>query len=88
VLLKDALGNPLVNAPVVFAVSSGGGTVTGANTTTNGAGIATVGSWTLGVTPGANTLTATSGSLSISFSATGLAPETRHEHKDGREGTP
>lgn len=73
VVLKDGLGNPVANAPVVFAVASGGGSITGATTTTNSSGVATVGSWTLGATPGPNTLTATSGTLSVTFSATGTS---------------
>ncbi|MEP6618298.1 MAG: hypothetical protein ABJE47_03240 [bacterium] len=73
VVVKDAGGNAVPNAPVVFAVTSGGGTATGLTTTTNAQGAATVGSWTLGAIAGPNTLTATSGSLSTTFSATGIA---------------
>jgi len=60
---------------------SGGGTITGGQATTNEAGIATVGSWTLGPTIGENTLTATAGTLTGSpfvFTAIGVAlPPTR-----------
>ena len=60
----------------------GSGSVTGASATTNASGIATVGSWTLGTTAGANTLTATCAGLSgspVTFTATGLAgPATRY----------
>src|SRR5439155_132430 len=59
-----------------FAPAAGSGSVTGGTQTTNGSGIATVGSWTLSATAGSNTLTATSGSLSGSpdtFPATGTA---------------
>ncbi len=73
VTIKDAANNPVPNAPVVFAVASGGGSVTGASTTTNASGVATVGSWTLGGVAGANSLTATSGSLVATFTATGTA---------------
>jgi len=48
----------------------------GRSATTNSAGIATVGSWTLGQTAGSNTLTATSAGLTgspVSFTATGTA---------------
>src|SRR5207248_7681681 len=48
----------------------------GGSQTTNGSGIATVGSWTLSATAGSNTLTATSGSLSgspVTFTAAGTA---------------
>ncbi len=74
VLLKDGLGNPTANAQVTFAVASGGGSVTGGTATTNNSGVATLGSWTLGATPGPNTLTATSGTLSVTFTATGTSP--------------
>ncbi|MCX5761832.1 MAG: Ig-like domain-containing protein [Gemmatimonadetes bacterium] len=73
VIVKDANGNPKSGASVTFAVASGGGSITGVTATTNASGIATVGSWTLGVTAGANTLTATSGVLSgspVTISAT------------------
>ena len=58
VLVKDANGNPKPGVAVAFAVASGGGSITGASATTNAAGIAAVGSWTLGAA-GANTLSAT-----------------------------
>jgi hypothetical protein len=83
VLLKDAMGNPVANAPVVFSVTSGGGSVRDASTKTNAAGIATSGVWTLGLVPGTNTLSATSGTLSVSFSATSFAAETPGEPKEG-----
>jgi adhesin/invasin len=53
---------------VTFAVASGGGSVSGATPSTNGSGIATVGSWTLGPTAGTNnnTLTATASGSGIS----------------------
>ena len=47
-----------------------------ASATTNASGIATVGSWRLGTTAGANTLTATCAGLSgspVTFTATGVA---------------
>jgi adhesin/invasin len=74
VLLKDGSGNAVPNAPVVFAVVSGGGSITGGTTATNTSGVATLGSWTLGTAAGPNTLTATSGSLSVTFTATGTTP--------------
>ena len=61
---------------VTFAVASGGGSATGLTPTTNAGGIATVGSWTLGASPGANTLTATTSAgitgSPLTFSATGI----------------
>ncbi len=73
VLVKDAAGNPVAGVPVTFAVASGAGTVTAPSTTTTASGVATVGSWTLGNVAGTNTLTATSGSLNVTFTATGIA---------------
>jgi adhesin/invasin len=68
VIVKDAGGNPVANVDVTFAVASGGGSVSGATPKTNGSGIATVGSWTLGPTAGTNnnTLTATAAGSGIS----------------------
>ncbi|MBI2283334.1 MAG: Ig-like domain-containing protein, partial [Bacteroidetes bacterium] len=54
VLVTDASGNPVAGVTVTFAVTSGGGAVTGATATTNANGIATVGSWTVGATAGTN----------------------------------
>ncbi|MEO5815218.1 MAG: Ig-like domain-containing protein [Gemmatimonadaceae bacterium] len=73
-LVKDATGNPMVDVQVTFAVATGGGTIVGGNALTDNSGVATLGSWTLGTTPGLNVLTATFGSLSVTFSATGTAP--------------
>jgi alpha-tubulin suppressor-like RCC1 family protein len=67
VALKDQYDNPVANLQVTFQVTAGGGTVVGSPVTTSAAGEASVTSWTLGTTAGANTLTAT---------ATGLAPVT------------
>ena len=76
VLLKDQFNNPVPNVAVTFAVATGGGSVTGGSATTGANGVATVGSWKLGNTPGANTLTATATGNNIAgnpatFSATG-----------------
>jgi adhesin/invasin len=76
VLVTDASNNPVSGVSVTFAVASGGGSVTGASATTDGSGIASVGSWTLGTTAGANTLLASSPGLSgspVTFTATGTA---------------
>lgn len=51
---------PIEGEPVTFTVTSGGGTITGAVAKTGPNGVATVGSWTMGPTPGSNVLTATS----------------------------
>ncbi|MES2178081.1 MAG: Ig-like domain-containing protein [Gemmatimonadota bacterium] len=73
VLVTDSERNPVVGQQVVFAVASGGGSVTGATPLTNAGGVASVGSWTLGGTGGTNTLTATVGSVSATFVATGTS---------------
>ena len=75
VKVLDAFSNPVANAIVVFTVSAGGGTLSGATDTTGASGIATVGSWTLG-SAGANNLTATvSGTaLTFIFAAQALVP--------------
>ena len=67
VRVTDAGGAPLADVPVTFAVTAGNGSVTGATPVTDGAGIATVGSWRLGNAAGTNTMSAT---------VTGLAPVT------------
>src|SRR6266566_2629122 len=70
----DQFGNPVPGAAIAFAVSGGGGLVSAPTQLTNGAGIATVGGWTLGTLSGANALTATLAGLTpVAFSATGLA---------------
>jgi hypothetical protein len=65
-------GGPLVDYPVAFTVESGGGTITGANARTDAEGIATLGSWTLGPTPGANAVKATAGTKSVTLTATAV----------------
>jgi len=59
VIVRDAGGTPVASVAVTFAVTSGGGSVTGGAATTGTDGIATVGSWTLGSSAGPNSLQAT-----------------------------
>lgn len=59
VVVRNEAGEGLPGVVVTFAITSGGGTLTGAVDTTDAEGIATVGSWTLGKELGENTLTAT-----------------------------
>jgi hypothetical protein len=71
----DTYGNPVSGTGVTFAVASGGGVLTGGSQVSGAGGIATVGSWTLGTTPGLNTLTATATGLigsPVTFTATGV----------------
>ena len=78
VLVRDGSGTPVAGVTVTFAVTGGGGTVLPAMpVVTDASGIATVGSWTVGATPGANTLSATATGSGITgnpvlFAATGL----------------
>jgi hypothetical protein len=77
VKVTDQYGNGVPNVAVSFAVTSGGGSVTGGNATTNAQGIATVGSWILGTVPAGNTMTASAIGLSgspVTFSATRFTP--------------
>jgi hypothetical protein len=52
-------GHPYDGLGVTFAVTGGGGTLTGGTTTTDASGVATVGTWALGSAAGLNTVTAT-----------------------------
>ena len=58
VTVRDAYGNVVPNVTVTFAVYNGNGSVTGATAVSNAAGVATVGSWTLGPISGTQTLRA------------------------------
>jgi hypothetical protein len=82
VKVQTRLATLMDGVDVGFVPAAGSGTVTGGTQTTS-AGIATVGSWTLSSTPGANSLTAspttagiTYAPVSVSFSATGATPVT------------
>lgn len=71
--LADAFGNPVAGVVVTFAPGIGGGAVIGGAATTNTQGVATAGSWTLGLLPGANTITASrAGVPTVTFDATGI----------------
>src|SRR5205823_13292335 len=78
VIIRDGAGNPVQGVSVTFAPTAGSGSVTSGTQTTDGSGIATVGSWTLPATVKTNTLTATAAGSGItgnpvSFTATGTA---------------
>ncbi|HEU4801190.1 MAG TPA: Ig-like domain-containing protein, partial [Gemmatimonadales bacterium] len=78
VKVTDGAGNPVPGVSVTFAVTAGGGSVSGESQTTNVSGIATVGSWVLGTTAGSgnNQLRATSTGLSgspVTFTASAAA---------------
>jgi alpha-tubulin suppressor-like RCC1 family protein len=83
VLVSDTYGNPKSDVPVTFTVASGGGSLSGAGgdsaqstiEMTAADGTAEPASWTVGIVPGSNTLSASSGTLNGSpatFASTGL----------------
>lgn len=67
VQVVDKYGNPVKNAAVTFAVTAGGGSVSGASQITSDSGYATVGGWTAGTTSGTNT-------LSVSLQGSSVTP--------------
>lgn len=76
VRLVDQSGQPLAGRQVTFVVTRGGGTVYAATQTTNREGIARVGDWTLGASPGENRLEARASSAQgspVVFTAQGTA---------------
>ncbi len=78
VRVTDAGALPVSGVSVTFAVESGSGSVTDAIVVTDGNGVAQVGSWTVGASPGANTVSATAAPGGIignpvTFTATGAA---------------
>lgn len=71
VLVVDTSGNGVAGVTVNFVVTAGGGSVTGGTQITDSLGYATVGSWRMGSSPGADTLEAqVSGASPAVFSAT------------------
>ena len=76
VTVTDAFGNPVAGFPVSWSVvTTGGGSVGGTTTLTNGAGVATT-SWTLGSIVGRHSVAATATGLvgsPATFSATATA---------------
>lgn len=74
VRVVDDRGQGVRNVEVTFAVTSGGGRAGVASATTDGDGLASAVSWTLGNAAGTNTLTATVAALPpATFTATGTA---------------
>ena len=74
VVVKDESGKPLAGAKVFFTITSGGGTVTQPDGTTNSAGWAAMSSWILGKKVGINTVQATTGNLpGVTFTVDGVA---------------
>jgi len=77
VKVTDINGNAVSGVAVSFAVTAGGGAIVPiVAVVTNGSGIATLTSWTLGTAVGLNTVTASVGGLtppSLAFNATSVA---------------
>jgi hypothetical protein len=74
--IEDALHTAQVGVTVTFTVVSGGGSIVQEVQTTNDGGSAHPVSWTLGTSPGTNTLKATAANVSgspITFTATAVA---------------
>lgn len=74
VIVQDQQFKPVQSVLIIYSVTQGGGSITGDSAYSDVNGIATVGSWTLGPTPGPNQLTITAQGLSgsgLTFSATG-----------------
>jgi adhesin/invasin len=71
VLVRDVNSIPLSGVTVTFSTALGVGHVTGGTAITDASGYATVGNWTLGLTPGVNFLTASAAGLvkTVAFTA-------------------
>ncbi len=75
VVVFDQAGARMPGVTVTFATSGSGGTITGGSQVTDAQGVATVGGWTLGTTPGAYMVIASSAGLSpVTFTATATDP--------------
>jgi adhesin/invasin len=76
VIVTDPAGIPVPGVTVTFQVTAGGGSVTGATQVTNPDGLAAVGSWTLGLSQGPNSLMASipGGIPAFTFNATSSTP--------------
>ncbi|HYW32556.1 MAG TPA: Ig-like domain-containing protein [Gemmatimonas sp.] len=74
VRVTDAGGSPVQGVNVAFAVTSGGGTINPGSVATNASGTASLTSWTVGATAGANSVSASVPGLAgspVTFIATG-----------------
>jgi hypothetical protein len=75
VRVVDQDGDPVAGLRVTFAVTGGGGSIEGADQTTNDNGVARVDSWTMGPSPATNTLEARAGAEGspVIFTAEGFS---------------
>ena len=67
VAVLDEFGNPVAGVAVTFTVAGGGGSLSGASQVSDAAGVATLGSWTVGTSAGTNTLEARAGDETVVF---------------------
>jgi len=73
VKVTDAFNNPIAGVAVTFVVTAGGGTLTTASPVTDATGIARVGAWRMGLTPGVNSLSVSVGTAPpLTFGATAV----------------
>ncbi|MBI2409334.1 MAG: IPT/TIG domain-containing protein [Gemmatimonadetes bacterium] len=71
--VADRTDHPVPNVSVTFTAGIGSGTITGSPALTDAQGVATVGAWTLGTTPGVKSAAATvSGASFAAFNATAV----------------
>jgi hypothetical protein len=70
VVVNDQYGNHVPGATVQFQVRNGGGQITGVSPVADSLGVATVGSWTLGLAIGPQQLAVTSPGPQVLFNAT------------------
>lgn len=68
-VLVIGTNGPMAGVTVTFAVVAGGGSVEDASAVTDASGLARPGTWTLGPSPGTNTLRATAGPVSVDITA-------------------
>ncbi len=87
VRVRDTFQNPVPGVTVAFQVATGGGDVEVESALTDAEGVARAGAWTLGTTPGSNTLLASVAGLApVGFSATGEADAPAQVTAVGGEG--
>src|SRR5690606_665767 len=67
---RDQYGNPVPSAAVTIAVTAGGGSLGGSSATTGSDGRASLPTWTLGTTAGAQSLRVTAGTGAVDVNAT------------------
>jgi|GEM_PF-497751 len=75
VTVRDASNATMAGVAVRFRVTAGGGKVNGdtaVTVTADSNGVARLASWTMGSTAGADSITATAGSVTVAFGATAL----------------